>query len=189
MVWNSGLTGFHARGTLRSLKNPDELAWIAFEMKYKKNAFHLDLRNSHNPYRLLADNLHHPSRAEIFMNGQNFGQLEKSGREITLTEDGGYRAGVYHRFDESKPSGIMGLLSRSWYGSVELKGRSEFNLCLYICTRPKPLGQSDQQLPVIKNLLWRPTEIEEHWVMALIGWEVLKSAGHTIMYHHNTDLD
>lgn len=186
----SGFSGFHARGTLKSLENPEAAAWIVYEMKNKNKQSFIDLHTSSRAFRLEAiGNVFYPGNAIVFVNDVEFGKLEKAGKVITLIDLNGYKIGTYHRFDESKPSGLKGVLTGSLYGSVKLKGRSGFNLYLNNSARRKSPSKFERDIPFIKSLLWRPSQEDEDWLMGLVGWEILKSAGHTLMEQANRGLD
>jgi hypothetical protein len=169
MDWLHFASKSHGRGTLKSLSDPGGSEWVVFEIKFRGRTGFVDIRTKQDVYLLEFNPADHPSQILVYVNDDLLGTLTNSRITLTLTENNTNVIGTYVRF--------QGKSRRRWgwkprYGLVKMADRQIIKLHNEFLAASEYPQYRDKPEPVFQDLSWRPTQMEENWLMALVGWEI-----------------
>jgi hypothetical protein len=171
MTGYAALGDVHYRGAFKSMSQPQETGWLAFELHLKRAKGPVVLFTSTQTIHLDVA----WRAAQVTADGQPLGRFQTQGLEVTVLDLEGMPIGQYQRqrqrFWSDDNMWRKGFFDPA-YGPVVLRGRplAEINSNPI---RSQHIARLDRPMPpLIQNLAPSLASEEETWLLALIGLEI-----------------
>ena len=184
-------TNTHERGRLLSMEFPEEKGWLIYEFELGFSNGRIKMMTSKKECEMNVSGSRVIGYAEIYIDGRELGTMKRSGDKVDLLESTGSTFGTYFRFVDFVKSDqkFYEFTEYNDYATVEFVGRSDFRMCRYVISEKifKGKEKRPERRSLLKDLSWQPTELEEDWLLAMTGWEIIESVrnnyGSPVIHH------
>ena len=165
----SALGKLHYRGMVKSLGQSDSPGWLAFDLQLKFGKGPMLLRTANHALQLDFGGI--GSRTvQVSVNEQPFGAIQEAA-EVDLLDTQERQIGCYKQHRLALGASPSDYARTPYYGPVEIADCTLAELNRNPLLHKNLLG-NEKISPLLQNIEPNLTLEEEHWLLALVGWEI-----------------